>query len=232
MIVRVIYIALILVFSFIFADAQSQQVVPIYTSKNLTNNTLIITCDSGRLAVTAYKANVIKVQFFRKSDSTEVGEETFEKQNIRVTQNLDDVFFATDSLWVIVNKLDLSIRFLKKQDEELLLKNESYFLNNPHQAISFLLNAEDKPLFREAKKFKSRAKRIARKESLRKPILISPKGYALLIQNPTNRKVKVSETANHQVKFEGKNELLKTFYFLNGDYKKISGLVKSIKEQR
>lgn len=209
--------------------ANAQQIIPIYNSKNLENNTLTIYSDSGNLAITAYKANVVRISFLNhKADTLK----PVNKLNIRVTQNLDDIFFATDSLWVVVSKFDLSIKFLRKKDERLLAKNTSYFVHNDKHTITFSLNKDDNPIFFEAKtpdKIKTLSKG---KKKLCSPMILSPKGYALAVKNATEKKTRISFSAkaNRQIKFEAEKPYLQTFYFLSGDTDEIKKNLELLKD--
>lgn len=228
MIFRIICCTFFSLFFIQAVKAQSQQIIPIYNTKTLEQNTLKIYSDSGLLAITAYKANVVKVKYFGKSQSDFLPVYRA-NLNIRVTQNLDDIFFATDSLWVIVNKFDLSVRFLKKENEQLFIKNPSYFLDNTNHSVSFLLSADDYPHLFDAAKLDfdtdnyAAGKGLGGKKKLCNPLLISPKGYALLIENPSAKKVRASAGAGNQIKFVGNNKSpLRAFYFLSGNAKEVN----------
>lgn len=219
MIFKKTFIALLYLLLTQIAGVDAQQIIPIYNSKNLVHNTLKIKSDSGSLNITAYNAATIELTFCNQQTlpNPGVANSTSRRLNIRVTQNLDDIFFATDSLWVIVNKYDSSVRFLKKQTEELLAKCNSYFLNNEDKAISFTLSADDLPsLFNGGKEIGKVSKCFRSRKKLKTPVLVSPKGYVLLIENPSKRKVKASATAGYQIKFDLEVSTSKTFFFFSG----------------
>ncbi len=227
------------VLSFLFTQitkVQAQQIIPIYNSKNLKNNTLIIKSDSGNLNITAYKANVIKLTFFDKPTKAEKNTSVSSKEhlNIRVTQNLEDVFFATDSLWVIVNKFDLSVRFLKKHTEELLLKFDSYFLNNATKSVSFVLQNDEVLSFIDLKRQKKDSdlagslKALHRKKSTCKPLLVSKKGYALYFKNLSKKKVKINiEELGVKIKSPFTPN---SFFFLSGGFVEMERNLKELKD--
>ncbi|WP_017259974.1 hypothetical protein [Pedobacter arcticus] len=233
MIYRIIAATFLWLLSTQLVDAQSQ-LIPIYNSKNLVNNTLKIKSDSGSLNITAYSANVIKLTFSDVKTDSNIVSSSGSPLNIRVTQNLDDIFFATDSLWVIVSKYDLSVRFLKKKNEELLVKNSSFFLANQSHNIGFSLSADDTPNLFEGNKIRSvklnKDKPFIGKKKMCNPLLISPKGYALFVKSASKEKTKISTAVNHQIKFE-LDSSLNTFYFLSGNTDEIKRNLDLIKVQ-
>jgi hypothetical protein len=225
MIHRIISVTLFLLLFTCSVNAQTQQIIPIYSSKNLKNNTLKIYSDSGSLNIAALKGNVIKLTFFDKLAKSDMDSLTSSSKslNIRVTQNLDDIFFATDSLWVVVNKFDLSVRFLKKQNEELLLKCNSYFLNNADKSISFALQENENLTVVYLKKLnKGASPKLKKLHGISKkfnPLIVSEKGYALCVKKPSRNKVKIT-TKNNALKVD-ERFVPKTFLFLSGSYNEI-----------
>lgn len=228
------FIILVTLFSFSIVYGQGSPTLPIYNSKSFTDNTLTIYSDSGALALTAIKANVVKIVFFDLGKPI-VEPKSQMKLNVRVTQNLDDIFFATDSLWVIVNKIDLSIRFLKKVNEQLFIKNESYFINNQSRDISLSLNADDKPFVLDAGKLKSVGKKIGAvknlngKNKLCDPVLFSQMGCALVIENPTSKKITAEAITKSEVQFKQNDKKLNVFYFLSGSTNQIKSYINLIR---
>jgi len=234
MIYRIIYVTLVLMLFTFFVNAQTQQIIPIYSSKNLKNNILQIYSDSGSLNIAALKADVIKLTFFDKSAKPDKDSLTLPSKllNIRVTQNLDDIFFATDSLWVIVDKFDLSFRFLKKQNEELLLKCNSYFLSNEDKTVSFPLQPNENLTVVDLKKLNKGAspklKELHRKSTMCKPVIVSEKGYALCIKNLSEKRVKITaegQDLNVEEPFTPKH-----FLFLSGNFNKIEHNLKRLSD--
>ena len=220
MIHRIISVTLFLLLFTCSVNAQTQQIIPIYSSKNLKNNTLKIYSDSGSLNIAALKGNVIKLTFFDKLAKSDTDSLTSSSKslNIRVTQNLDDIFFATDSLWVVVNKFDLSVRFLKKQNEELLLKCNSYFLNNADKSISFALQDNENLTVVDLKKLNKGAspklKKLQVKSKKCNPVIVSGKGYALCVKSPSKNKLKIT-AKNQEINIE-EPFTPKHFLFLSG----------------
>lgn len=140
-----------------FQSVNAQQIIPLYTSKTLINNNLFIKSDSGVLKITAYQPNIVGISFSANQKISHDTSTLCKPQNIRVTQNIDDVFFATDSLLIIINKFDLSVRFLKKQNEMLLLSCGAYFLTKSPKTLSFT-SAENEKF--SLKKFKKPHKNV------------------------------------------------------------------------
>ena len=216
---------LVLLLNIPSTSAQSASFLPLYKSKTLDQQTLSIASDSGRLQITALKPNVIKVDYLKLGDSTDINSSN-KKLNIRVTQNLDDVFLATDSLWVIINKMDLSIRFLKKGNEALLSRTFSYFINNQDNKLRFELDVKECTYLLAKKKIKSsislKQKRSALycggKAMTQHPVLVSNKSYAIYIpEKNVTRNCKSTD----QFQMIAQKPLTR-FYFLSGDADEIA----------
>lgn len=232
MIFKTILTALFSLFLVEAVHAQTEQVIPIYNSKVLVGNTLEISSDSGTLALTAYKANVIKLTFeIQKATNATFIDSVATPLNIRATQNLDEIFFSTDSLWVVISKFDLSVRFLKKHNEELLLKSASFFLNNIEKSFSFELRKDEKLQVVDLKRWEdidlsSKGKKLRQKRNVCKPVIFSAAGYALYFKNSTNKKVQLV-TKDHQFKVNG-SFYPKSFFFLSGDLNEIEEGLKGL----
>lgn len=227
---RIILIVLFLLIFTKVKTVEAQQIIPIYSAKSLQNNTLTINSDSGNLRITVYQADVIKITFNDdlkpQFDSVNTPKKPI---NIRVTQNLDDIFFATDSLWVIVSKFDLSIRFLKKQNEELLLKCNSYFLNNNPKLFSFTVNDDEKLSVGNSMKIKKHntaTDKCQLKIRSKKPMIISAKAYALYFNNATRQKLRLT-VQDSSMNISGKQSI-KSFIFLSGGLNGIEGKLKEL----
>ncbi|MEO5909514.1 MAG: hypothetical protein ABIP95_01440 [Pelobium sp.] len=113
-----------------------------YDHKKLEGQTLKVYSETGLVSLTALKPNIIKVSFL-KSDALNnkdliKGEEVF----VRVTQNLDDIFMQTDSLLIIISKIDFSIKF-EKSNEEIYVINDFSMEKNSKRYFQF---AVPKPL--------------------------------------------------------------------------------------
>ncbi len=102
--------------------SQSKWSLKSYDHKNQEGQTLKIYAENGLISITALKPNVIKVNYLKEEKPIEdavINEVTF----VRITQNLDDIFMGTDSLLIVINKLDFSIRF-EKHNQDLYTLNE------------------------------------------------------------------------------------------------------------
>lgn len=188
---------------FIAESCFSQQILPIYNSKSLYNSTLNIFSDSGNLSITAYNANIIK--FTLSKEKILADTVSFLKPinvNVRVTQNLESVFFTTDSLIIVVNKFDLGIKLMTIK-EKLLTENQSFFVNNPERILRYSLAKEEVIL--------SVSKRGKTSKKLNDKFLFkSTKGYFLSYEKSENSKASV---VNNTFSFEQDKRPLSYLFF-------------------
>lgn len=190
-------------FTFVTTSCFAQQIIPIYTSKSLKNNTLNIVSDSGYLSITAYNANIIKFCLSKEKNLADTANKN-KPLNIRVTQNLENVYFTTDSLIILVNKYDLSIRILNKQ-EKLLTENKSFFMNNPKQQLLFNLDKNEAVV--------SVSKRGKTRKKLKDKFLFkSSKGYFLSFLEFDDDTSKV-EIINETFSFEHNKRPISYLFF-------------------
>jgi hypothetical protein len=110
-------IKLIVASFFIVFGAYAQEVdqLKVYDHKSQEGQTLKIYAENGLIALTAYQPNIIKITYLKTAqeeiDTSSLITQRPLKTNVRITQNLDDIFMTTDSLIVIINKYDFSIKF-------------------------------------------------------------------------------------------------------------------------
>src|SRR6476619_161909 len=103
----ILFIAVL--FSPIFLKAQSINSSNTYDHMEYHGDqTLKVYAENGFVELTAYQANVIKVTYHKNNQPiTNSSDRVVKKPQeiyVRVTQNLDDIFFMTDSLYITINK--------------------------------------------------------------------------------------------------------------------------------
>jgi oligosaccharide 4-alpha-D-glucosyltransferase len=129
------------------AYAQNIKQLKAYDRKELLNQTLKIYAEKGLLALTVYQANMIKVSYYQdenqKPDSSYVVISEPKETKFKVSQNLDDIFLTTDSLIVIVNKLNFSIKFLKSNEQPLCINTKASELVDSIKQLNFTLHSNE-----------------------------------------------------------------------------------------
>ena len=104
---------------FVFSNCFSQEAIHLtnYDHKTLKESTLKIYADNGSIELTVIKPNLIKVCYLQTTKSSDVENVKPKQEFIRITQNLENIYMLTDSLLIIISKLDFSIKFqnLKEQ---------------------------------------------------------------------------------------------------------------------
>lgn len=174
-----------------------------YHHKKLNNSTLKIYAENGLITLTAIKANVIKVDY-AESESDSVAEKfTPSKVIIRVTQNLDDIFMFTDSLIIIINKLDFSIKFEKRNEEVLLVNRQTYFKK---KSIETYFSTYDEVFYNE----KSELLKIKKFKIKQSKAIYSSRKYVLLMPNQKNSSAFI--ISKFFVKYSNKGSALCYFF--------------------
>ncbi|MBU1761867.1 MAG: hypothetical protein KKB19_13595, partial [Bacteroidetes bacterium] len=148
----------------------------VYDHKKFENQTLSVFSEHDVVSLYAIKPNVIKVNF----SSLKHNEKLVLKENndvyVRVTQNLDDIFMLTDSLLIVINKFDFSIKF-EKRNEMIYTINNYVFKKDDQSALTFSMQPEEK--FYNSKKYLK--EELCPKKTIQ-PIY-SVKGYGILFEN-------------------------------------------------
>ena len=127
---------------FSFAKAQENNFLKVYDHKKLTGNTLKIFAEEGLIAISVLKPNLVEVAFLKEDINSE---ESLDKSNsenyIRVTQNLENIYLQTDSLMLVVSKLDFSVLF-KTYKGQTILKADSAQMNDEFSKLNFVAAKE------------------------------------------------------------------------------------------
>ncbi|TKC00243.1 alpha-glucosidase domain-containing protein [Pedobacter cryophilus] len=206
------YIFLLFLFPF-FGEAQILDSLDIYDHKEFENQTLKVFSDNGLIKLQVIKANIIKVNFYKKA-APEIQEEqkADTSVDVRITQNLDDIFMQTDSLLVIINKLDFKIKF-QTTKEQLYTINQSVSLSDSCHSFS-LSTTKNEDFFKH--KNRKLKQKIYKMKTLK--AIYSSKKYALYFQDTYNGYVELNNQ-NLQIKYYDSNAL--GYYFLTGSKKEV-----------
>ncbi|MBK0383185.1 hypothetical protein I5M32_09465 [Pedobacter sp. SD-b] len=218
---RYVFLVFILIIS-LSAKAQKHFQLKVYDHKKLENQTLKIFSENGIISLRALKPNVIKVGFSSLPDL-----DPKPKQNngvyVRVTQNLDDVFMQTDSLLIIINKLNFSIKY-KSLKEKLYTINTFDNLSGSDKNLVFL-TAEDEVL--------SYSKNKSIKEGINKNISLnvcSSKGYAIVLDKKQQDLLKSIELDHKILKIYNSDKSKMIGYTFIAEHKnKIRAVLKGLK---
>ncbi len=123
--------------SFGFAKAQENTFLKVYDHKKLTGNTLKVFAEDGLVAITVIKPNLVELAFLKKDINTETSNDKIAEENyIRVTQNLENIYLQTDSLMLVISKLNFSIQFKSFKNQTLLVVDSAQ-INNQYSKIKF-----------------------------------------------------------------------------------------------
>ena len=123
--------------SFCFVKGQDNTFLKVYDHKKLTGNTLKVFAEDGLVAITVIKPNLVEVAFLKQDVAIAAAKEKTPEDNyIRVTQNLENIYLQTDSLMLVISKLNFSIQF-KSYKNQTLLVADSAQINNQFSSVKF-----------------------------------------------------------------------------------------------
>ncbi len=211
-----LFITFIFFSSILQLKAQESFDLKVYDYKKLENQTLSVFAEHGVISLSAIKPNVIKVNF----SSLQNNEKLILKEDngvyVRVTQNLDDIFMLTDSLLIVINKFDFSIKF-EKRNEKIYTINKYVFQKDKQSALTFSMQKEEK-FYYSKKKLK---KDLCYKKGVKS--IYSIKGYDILFEN--NRLMYSKNKGFNEFSFKKSDENI-SYIFFSGPQKSI---LKSLK---
>ncbi|MBC7654444.1 MAG: DUF4968 domain-containing protein [Oligoflexus sp.] len=199
-----LYLFLLFVFP-LFVEAQNLKPFKIYDHKKLEENNLKVYSEDGVISLTAVKPDVIKVYFSALPDINYMVK-TDKMVYVRVTQNLDDIFMQTDSLLIIINKLDFSIKY-KSIKEKLFLAND-VIIDKSKSFLNFKIGNGVK-IYKSGKQLKD--SNISFKKQIE---LTSSENYSLILETDYKGFLKIDESNNLQ--FKTNNHKL-GYYFIAGN---------------
>ena len=142
---------------FVFCNCFSQEAIELqnYDHKTLVESTLKIYAEYGRIELTVINPNLIKVCYLQKIKLSDVKNVKPNQEFIRVTQNLESIYMLTDSLLIVVSKLDFSIKFLNKKEQLYTTNQNISFLN---EGLNLKLSKNNDELFYNSKRKKLKPK--------------------------------------------------------------------------
>ena len=194
---------LILLFVFpIFLNAQNLETFKIYDHKKQEGNNLRVYAENGLISLTAVKPNVIKLNFLtlpQLNPISNIDKEIY----VRVTQNLDDIFMQTDSLLIIINKLDFSIKFENLRGK-IYLTQKAFSFESNNDTIDFL-NKMPQSFYLKNRKLREKKYKFSGSK-----LIQSDKGYSLSFCGDKKWNFEIKDSIMHFTKNADKNL---TFYF-------------------
>ena len=160
---------------FVFCNCFSQEAIELqnYDHKTLEESTLKIFAENGSIELTVINPNLIKVCYLQKIKSSDVKNVKTNQEFIRVTQNLENIYMLTDSLLIVISKLDFSIKFLNKK-EQLYTTSQNISFENEGLSLKFYKNSDEVFYNSKNKKLKSKEYSIHKLNSV-----YSSKNYEL-----------------------------------------------------
>jgi hypothetical protein len=194
---------LILLFvSPIFLNAQNLETFKIYDHKKQEGNNLRVYAENGLISLTAVKHNVIKLSFLTLSELNPIS--NIDKEiYVRVTQNLDDIFMQTDSLLIIINKIDFSIKFENLRGK-IYLAQKTFRFDSNNDTIDFLTKTQQS-FYLKNRELKEKKYKFSGSK-----IIQSDKGYSISFCEDKKWNFELKDSLLHFVKNADKNL---TFYF-------------------
>lgn len=144
-----IYISLILSFLFLAGGTKAQEKEQLKTYDHLHHEgqTLKIYAENGLIELTAFQPNVVKVSYLKNDkqqlDSSYVVVAKPYPTFVRVAQNLDNIFFETDSLFITINKWNFNIHFEGVKHKLLTNNNLAYSISDTLKALDFSLAPQE-----------------------------------------------------------------------------------------
>ena len=194
---------LILLFvSPIFLNAQNLETFKIYDHKKQEGNNLKVYAENGLISLTAVKPNVIKLSFLTLPELkpfSNIDKEIY----VRVTQNLDDIFMQTDSLLIIINKIDFSIKFENLRGK-IYLAQKTFRFDSNNDTIDFLTKTPQS-FYLKNRELKEKKYKFSGSK-----IIQSDKGYSISFCEDKKWNFELKDSLLHFVKNADKNL---TFYF-------------------
>ena len=136
------YLLVLLLIPF-FGHAQILDSLDTYDHKEFENQTLKVFSDSGVIQLQVISPNFIKLSFSKRSDLEK--QETLSQSNlvyVRITQNLESIYMQTDSMLIVISKLDFSIKFQNRK-EQLYTTNQSISFSNEGLNLIFSRNKDE-----------------------------------------------------------------------------------------
>ena len=199
------YLLVLLLIPFL-VNAQVLDSLDTYDYKEFENQTLKVFSDSGVIQLQVILPNFIKLSFSKRSDLEK--SENISQPNlvyVRITQNLESIYMQTDSMLIVISKLDFSLKFQNRR-EQLYTTNQSISFSNEGLNIKFSTTEDER--FYNIKQNKLKPK----KYSLHKlKSIFSSKNYELLFDKNSKGNLDLRNSSILNLKFD--NSASFAFYF-------------------
>ena len=190
------YLLVLLLIPF-FGHAQVLDSLDTYDHKEFEKQTLKVFSDSGVIQLQVISPNFIKLSFSKRSDLEKA--ETISQSNlvyVRITQNLESIYMQTDSMIIVINKLDFSIKF-QNLKERLYAVNQNISFSNEGLNLKFSITEDER--FYNSKQNKLKHK----KYSLHKlKSISSSKNYELLFDKNSKGNLDLRNSSILNLKFD------------------------------
>ena len=168
------YLLVLLLIPF-FGDAQILDSLDTYDHKEFEKQTLKVFSDNGVIQLLVISPNLIKVSFSKKSDLEKSENISLsDLVYVRITQNLENIYMQTDSMLIVISKLDFSIQFQNRK-EQLYTTNQSISFSNEGLNLKLSKNNDEGFYNFKKKKLKPKEYSIHKLKSIS-----SSKSYELL----------------------------------------------------
>ena len=192
---------------FVFCNCFSQEAIQLqnYDHKTLVESTLKIYAENGSIELTVINPNLIKVCYLQKIKSSEVKNVKTNQEFIRVTQNLENIYMLTDSLLIVISKLDFSIKFLNKK-EQIYTTSQNISFSNEGLNIELSKNSDEVFYNSKNRKLKPKAYSLHKLNSV-----YSSKNYELLFDKNSKGSLDLRNPSTLNIKFD-KSEAF-VYYF-------------------
>lgn len=177
----------------------------IYDHKLFAHQTLNVFSENGVITLFAIRPNVIKLSFSSIKNNEK---QTDQKDNgvyVRITQNLESIFMQTDSLLIVVSKLDFSIKF-QNLKEGIFTENLDVYFTREDLNLKFSVNNDELFFNQKHRILRQKKYRINKLKSV-----YSSKQYSIYFDKEADGSLDFSEKAVFKMKLFSADGL--GFYF-------------------
>ena len=190
----------------LFGNAQVLDSLDTYDHKEFENQTLKVFSDSVVIQFQIISPNFIKVSFSKRSDLEK--SENISQPNlvyVRITQNLESIYMQTDSMLIVISKLDFSIKFQNRR-EQLYTTNQSISFSNEGLNLKLSKNKDEVFYNSKNRKLKPKAYSLPKLKSIS-----SSKNYELSFDKNIKGSLNLRNASILNLKFDKSNTYV--YYF-------------------
>ena len=199
------YLLVLLLIPF-FGHAQILDSLDTYDHKEFEKQTLKVFSENGVIQLLVISPNLIKVSFSKKSDLEKSENISLsDLVYVRITQNLENIYMQTDSMLIVISKLDFSIQFQNRK-EQLYTTNQSISFSNEGLNLKLSKNNDEVFFNLKRKKLKPKDYVINKLKSIS-----SSKSYELLFDKNVKGNLDLRNSSILNLKFD-KSEAF-VYYF-------------------